>query len=325
MLEIGQIKLDVPFLQAPLSGYSDYAMRKLARDFGAPLTFAGVMLAKSAANPKVLKKPVFVPGDDEHPIGAQILGREPEIMATAASGLEQAGYDLIDLNFACPAPKVLARGRGGCLINEPEKAIEIYKRVRQAVSCPVTVKIRAGYDNSEQSMDNFWRIITALSEERVDAIIVHGRSVLQRFSGASDWEILGQIKREFASTTIIGSGDLLNAEAAANILKTGKIDGVLIARGAIGNPWIFSRLRALLEGKEPPAAISIKAQGQVIRQHLELVCQLYEKKKAVRYMRKFLVNYCRLHTHRKKVQTNLLEANSKDELLAVIRQWYELD
>lgn len=325
MLEIGQIKLDVPFLQAPLSGYSDYAMRKLARDFGAPLTFAGVMLAKSAANPKVLKKPVFVPGDDEHPIGAQILGREPEIMATAAGRLEQAGYDLIDLNFACPAPKVLARSRGGFLINEPEKAIEIYKRVRQAVSCPVTVKIRAGYDNSEQSMDNFWRIITALSEERVDAITVHGRNVLQRFSGASDWEILGQIKRKFASTTIIGSGDLLNAEAAAKVLKTGKIDGVLIARGAIGNPWIFSRLRAILEGKKPPAAISIKAQGQVIRQHLELVCQLYEKKKAVRYMRKFLVNYCRLHPHRKKVQTNLLEANSKDELLAVIRQWYELD
>ena len=159
MLKIGNVTLDVPFFQAPLSGYSDYPMRKMARDFGAPLTFSGVMLAKSAANPKVLAKAVFRPGEDEHPIGAQILGAEPEVMAAAAKALVGVGYDLIDLNFACPAPKVLRRHRGGYLLNEPEKVIQIYRCVRSAVSCPVIMKLRIGFDSSEASRENFHQIV----------------------------------------------------------------------------------------------------------------------------------------------------------------------
>ncbi|MCX5634359.1 MAG: tRNA-dihydrouridine synthase, partial [Planctomycetota bacterium] len=119
MLKLGQLLLNAPFFQASLSGYSDYAMRRLAIDFGAPLTFAGVMLAKSAAHPKVIKKPEFQPHKDEHPIGAQLLGNEPEIMVKAAQAVTNIGYDVLDLNFACPAPKVLRRCRGGYMMQEP--------------------------------------------------------------------------------------------------------------------------------------------------------------------------------------------------------------
>ena len=133
MLKIGNINLSVPFVQAPLSGYSDYAMRRLGLDFGVPMTFSGVMLAKSAAHPKLLRNPLFRPHDDEHPVGAQILSNDPATMAKAARALEGAGYDVIDLNFACPAPKVLRSRRGGYLLKEPETVIEIYRRVRDAV------------------------------------------------------------------------------------------------------------------------------------------------------------------------------------------------
>ncbi|MBW8001620.1 MAG: tRNA-dihydrouridine synthase family protein [Planctomycetes bacterium] len=322
MLKIGSIELSVPFLQAPLSGYSDYAMRRLARDFGAPLTFLGVMLAKSAANVKVLKKDIFIPREDEHPIGAQILGREPEVMAAGAKCLEGAGYDLIDLNFACPAPKVLARGRGGYLINEPEKALEIYRSVRAAVKCPVTAKLRIGYDGSAESRENFWEIAECLSAEGIDAIAIHGRYVKQRFRDASDWAILTEAKERLGGTTIIGSGDLLDAESAAKALSDSGVDGVLIARGAIGNPWIFRELRSILEGGEKCGEPSITEQGEVILRHFELVSELYDDGKAVRYMRKFLVHYCRRHVERKRVQASMLEAENGEELSAAIKRWY---
>jgi tRNA-dihydrouridine synthase B len=324
MLKIGNITLDVPFFQAPLSGYSDYAMRKLARDYGVPFTFAGVMLAKSVIHPKILKKASFQPKDDEHPIGAQILGRTPATMAKAAKALAETGYDLIDINLACPAPKVLRRGRGGSLINEPDLAIEIYRRVREAVTCPVTVKIRTGFDDSQQSKDNFQKITSTLSEDGIDAIVIHGRNVLQKFTGTSDWKIPAELKKRFPRTTIFGSGDLLDAQKAAKMLKDSGVDGVAIARGAVGNPWIFRELRAILEGRQPSAPPDMKEQGQVVLEHFELVSQLYGEKKSVRYMRKFLARYCKLHPQRRKAQQSLLAANDREELLSAIKQWYEI-
>ncbi len=322
MLKLGNIGLEVPFFQAPLSGYSDYAMRKLGLSFGAPLTFAGVMLAKSATHPKVLRKPFFRPRDDEHPIGAQILGNDPLVMAAAAKELVAVGYDLIDLNFACPAPKVLRRRRGGWLLREPERIIEIYSRVRDAVSCPVLMKLRTGFNSSGAERDNFYRIVSVASEENIDAVVVHPRTVVQKFTGQADWELLAELKQQFPQTTIIGSGDLFDAQTGADLLKTTGVDGLLIARGAVGNPWIFRDLRAVLAGKPIPERPGIEEQGRTILEHFELVAGIYKLQKAVRFIRKFLVNYCKLHPKRKEAQKTLLAAGNKKELLAGIKHWY---
>ena len=203
MLKLGNLKLRVPFIQAPLSGYSDLAMRRLALDFGAPLTFSGVMLAKSAANPRVLRNPVFRPGDNEHPVGAQILGNDPATMANAARALQNAGYDIIDLNFACPTPKVIRRQRGGYLLKAPERVMEIYGRVREAVVCPVTIKLRTGFDSCLESYNNFYKIVSEFSKWKVDALTIHARTVLQKFTGEVDWDLLAEIKRNFPKTLII--------------------------------------------------------------------------------------------------------------------------
>lgn len=322
MLKLGNLILNVPFFQAPLSGYSDYAMRRLGLDFGAPLTFAGVMLAKSAAHPKVLRKSAFRPHDDEHPVGAQILGTDPETMAKAARALQEIGYDIIDLNFACPAPKVLRRQRGGYLLNDPETVMRIYDRVRDAVTCPVTMKLRTGYDSSEQSSDSFHRIVAEAAERNIDALTIHGRTVLQKFGGDADWDILAEIKKRFAETTIIGSGDLFDPQTIVQRLKTSNIDGVLIARGAVGNPWIYEGLHAALKGEPAPPKPSIAEQAEVIVKHFERICQLHEPTRAVKYFRKFLVQYCRLHPSRRQVHRALIAANDKPEFLAAMKECY---
>ncbi|MBN1391902.1 MAG: tRNA-dihydrouridine synthase [Sedimentisphaerales bacterium] len=318
MLKIGRINLDVPYFQASLAGYSDYAMRAVARDCGAPLTCAGAMLAKSVIHPKVFNSPTFKPGDDEHPIGAQLLGEDPEIMAKAAKVVLKAGYDLIDLNFACPAPKVLRRKRGGFLLNEPDKAIEIYNAVREAVDCPVTMKLRTSF--ASRSYDNFWDICSRAAADEVDALIVHPRAVCQRFAGEADWQFLSEVKKKFPDTTIIGSGDLFSAEVTINNIKSSGVDGAVIARGAVGNPWIFGQLR---DGDKfvPP---TLSERGQVILKHFSLVCKLYGDKKGIRHFRKFAVAYSKLHPSRKKAQKALFLAKTSGEFFAAVKQWYEL-
>jgi tRNA-dihydrouridine synthase B len=318
MLKIGNIILDVPFFQASLSGYSDYAMRAIARDCGAPMTFAGAMLAKSVIHPKVFNNPSFKPGDDEHPIGAQLLGEDPEIMARAAKVVWKAGFDLIDLNFACPAPKVIRRKRGGFLLNDPDKVIEIYNAVKESVDCPVTMKLRTSFEN--QSYDNFWDISSRAAAGKVDALIVHPRAVCQRFTGSANWQFLSEVKKQFPRTIIFGSGDLFSVDTIKNNIKNTGVDGAVIARGAIGNPWIFNQLRAGNDFLAP----TLEQQGRVILKHFYLVCKLYEHKKAIRYFRKFAVAYCKLHPFRKKAQKALFSAKTTEEFLAVVKQWYGL-
>ena len=322
MIKLGNIKLDMPFFQAPLSGYSDWAMREVAREHRAPLTFEGVMLAKSVINPKILRKKEFRPRENEYPVGAQILGTEPDIMAQAAKNLADIGYDILDINFACPAPKVLRRGRGGHLLNNPELVLEIYREVRQAVSCPLTVKIRIGYDESQQSEDNFWQICEGLVNEGIDGIVIHGRTTVQKYFGKSSWDRIRQAKLRFPNTTIVGSGDIFSPEDVVDRLRETNVDGVLIARGAVGNPWIFSDARALIEGTPIPERPNIEEVGRTMLTHFLRITDIYQIYKCVGYFRKFACKYGRLHPQRKKANYDICMAKNKDELLAAILKWY---
>jgi len=322
MLQLGYLKLDAPFFQASLSGYSDRPMRMLAREFGAPLTFTGVMLSTIIRQPRALKRPMVAVHDDEHPIGAQILGNDPETMVGAAQALHGIGYDLIDLNFACPAPKVLRRERGGYMLNSPDLIIEIFKRVRDAVSCPLLMKLRIGVDDSAESRENFWKVCEGVCSCGLDAVIVHGRTVRQKYRGAADWETVAQVKRRFPKMTVIGSGDLFTAESVAQRLAGAGIDGVTIARGAVGNPWIFPEVRAVLDGRPKPAPPTLAEQGEVIRRHFLAVLDFYQRQKGIAYFRKFSVGYCKRHPLRKKAQLALMAGENEEEVLAAITEWF---
>ncbi len=322
MVNIGDIALDVPFFQAPLSGYTDYAMRKLSFEMGCPLAFTGVMLDKIAVHPKAVRKLKFQPGVDERPVGAQVMGSTPEVMAQASAAFEKMGYDLIDLNFACPAPKVLRRGRGGCMLTKPEAAIEIFKQVRDAVKCPVTVKLRICYGYLDGTLENFWQICEGLSNAGVDAIAIHGRSVKGMYRGKADWETIRQVKEKFPATKIFGSGDIMDAETAFERYKSMGIDGIVIARGAIGNPWIFREARALFEGKPVPEGPSLHEQGVMMLRHFEMLLKLNPERKSVPYFRKFSARYCKRHPQRKHVLMALLKPNTRKGIHDAIRLWY---
>jgi len=321
-LKLGSLALEVPFFQASLSGYSDYAMRSLARRFGSPFTMADMMLAKSAANPRVLRKACFRPQADEHPIGAQIVGRTPATMAKAARDLVVAGYDVIDLNFACPAPKVLRRGRGGALLNEPDTVIDILKATRDAVSCPILMKLRIGMNHKPESLDNFWQIVTRSVENGVDALVIHGRTVSERYRNKADWNLPAAVKRSLPHATIVGSGDIFDPAATAELMKKTGLDGFIVARGAMGNPWIFRDLRCVWENRPLPPPPGLDEQRLVILEHLEQVLQNYPERKAVGIFRKYAVGYARRHPKRKQTLMAFMKAKTRAEAEAAINKWY---
>jgi tRNA-dihydrouridine synthase B len=321
-LTLGNLVLDVPFFQASLSGYSDHAMRRLARRFGCPFTLTGVLLDKSMANPRVLRKGCFRPGEDEHPIGAQILGKTPATMAQAARDLVAVGYDLIDINIACPAPKVLRRGRGGALLADPNTVIAILKSVRDAVNCPVTMKLRTGLNHQPPSPDNFWEIVTRSIEAGVDALVIHGRTVSERYRGTADWDTLATVKQRFPQATIIGSGDIFDAQASMALLKKTGIDGFIVARGAVGNPWLFQELRCLHENIPLPPPPTFREQRDVILQHLDDVLLEHKERRGVGYFRKFAVNYTRRHPQRKQLVRAVVAAQTRAEVVAALDGYY---
>lgn len=323
-LILGNIELDMPVFQAPLSGYTDFAMRQLGRDFGCKLTFAGLMLAKSAAHPKVLRKIHDGSLGAEYPLGGQLLGRDSHEMIAGGKALLANGFDLIDLNFACPARKVLMRGRGGALLREPELAIQIFKDVRREISCPLLIKLRAGYGTSEKSKNSFLQICEAAAEYGAEAVVVHGRTVTQKYRGKADWKIIADVKRrlERSQTKVVGSGDLFSGEDVKNRLEQTGIDGVIIARGAIGNPWIYDQIRASLNNQPQPERPTVKQVGQVMDRHLEMILRIFASGKAVGYFRKFAVHYCKFHPERKDVQADFMGAKHIEELKNAIEKWF---
>lgn len=322
MLKLGSLNLEVPFFQAPLSGYTDFAMRTLARRFGAPLTFTGVLLDKIALHPAAVRKLGLAPDNDEHPVGAQILGADPVKMSQAAANFENMGFDIIDLNFACPAPKVLRRGRGGALMTEPQTVTEIYKTVRDKVKCPVTVKLRTGRGSGSENREKFWQICENLTDCGIDAMTIHGRTVLQRYRDTADWNILAQVKKKYPDTVIVGSGDMFVAEDIVKKVKDAGIDGALIARGAVGNPWLFADLCALYKGQPRPEPPGMDKQAEVILSHYDMIAKRLAGIKGIRYFRKFAAGYCKRHPERKKAQLALMAVKNREQICDALKKWF---
>ncbi|MFO0948064.1 MAG: tRNA-dihydrouridine synthase family protein [Planctomycetota bacterium] len=205
---LGGIPFASPFTLAALSGYSDMGMRVVCRELGASLTRNEVVLdqfimdnGRGARSGKHLD-----PMD--RPIGAQLMGNDPDTMGQAAERMVGFGYDFVDINFGCPVKKVLGRCRGGFLLSEPETAIQMVERVVDAVEVPVTVKMRRGMDDTQDSRDRFWRILGHAVDRGIVGVTVHGRTVHQRYEGPAKWDILAEVKRRYPHLVVFGSGDL---------------------------------------------------------------------------------------------------------------------
>ena len=321
-LRLGNLRIAGPFFQGALSGYTDRAMRTIAREHGASLTFAGLMLDKVTLHPPALEKGLFRLGEDEHPVGGQLLGSDPEMMAAAAGTLVEMGFDLVDLNFACPAPKIIRKARGGYLLNNPERVIAIFRRVRQAVACPVTLKLRIGVSDTAADREAFWQVCRSAAAEGIDGLLIHGRTVEQNYRGRAEWETVSQVKREFPGVAVMGSGDIDSAETACRRLGEHRLDGISVARAAIGNPWIFQELRARQAGTAEPPGPDLGEQGAVMLRHFAMMRELYPPYKAVINFRKISIRYAKRHPQRRLVHTALLKAGTPEEVVAAVKNWY---
>lgn len=324
MLSIGSVQLDAPFCQASLAGYSDAPMRRLAREYGCPYTLNEVVLDKLVGVRGRRMRRLLTIADDEHPVGGQLMGSEPEQFAAAADRLVTHGYDVIDINFGCPVKKVLGRCRGGFLLSTPDTAREIIRRVYDAVSGrrPVTLKMRRGMDDTAESEHNFFTLLDAALEIGVVAVTVHARTVKQRYLGPSNWAFLARVKKHAGGCTIFGSGDLFTAEDCRRMLEQTGVDGCSIARGAIGNPFIFNELRELLAGRPLPPPPTIAQQRRAIERHFELMCELYGEEDARRQFTKFGVRYSELHPCAGEVKRAFLGIQAPADRTALLDRWY---
>lgn len=325
MLKIGSLKLAEPVVQAALSGYSDLPMRRLARRFGVEYTMNEVALDRLVVQPGRKRRRILDLADDDHPVGGQLIGADPDDFGPAAAAMSEAGYDVIDLNFACPVRKVLGRGRGGFLLSQPDVALDIVHRVYDAVgaSRPITVKMRRGLDDRPESARDFFTILDGAFETGVSAITIHGRTVRQRYVGPSRWSFLAKVKSHVGDRVIIGSGDLFSAEACRRMLDETGVDGVSIARGCVGNPWIFEECRALWRGDPLPPPPSVARQGAVVADHWADCVAVHGERVAARIMRKFGIKYSEHHPRAIEVRDAFVAVKRMDDVARVLETWYD--
>ncbi|MBR5415780.1 MAG: tRNA-dihydrouridine synthase [Thermoguttaceae bacterium] len=329
LLNIGSLSFSPPVMQAALSGYSDAPMRRMAKRFGAPFTLAEVFLDQFVLDVSKKRKARFYLAvkESDHPCGAQVMGSDPDEIVPAALRLVEFGFDLIDLNFACPVPKVLARGRGGALMKDVPRALKIAARVRDALPerIPLTVKLRKSFDDAPEHADALFELLEGLFGLGIGAVTLHGRTVRERYTGVADWRIVRRAA-DFVHARggkILGSGDLFSAETVLRRIAEANVDGVAIARGAIGNPWIFREINALFAGEPFPPPPSIGEQYDVIRQHWSLSEELYGFRRASTEMRKFLLKYAEFHPRKEELRMAFVKFKSAEELERIFKAYYE--
>jgi nifR3 family TIM-barrel protein len=326
-LKIGPVDVGFPVVQAALSGYSDRAMRLVSRRLGASYALCEVLIDRFILEARRRATRRFATCDEDHPAGGQLMGAVPAEFGEAAGKLAAVGFDVIDINFGCPVKKVLGRNRGGFLLSDPATALEIVERVREAVPAliPVTVKMRRGLDDTDESRDKFFTIFDGAFERGVAAITVHGRTVQQRYIGPSRWEFLREVKQHAGQRTVLGSGDLFTAQACIDMLTETGVDGVTVARGAIGNPWIFAQARALAAGEPLPLPPSVHEQRDVIAEHYRISEEIYGPDHCGRQMRKFGIKYSRLHPVPQAVRDAFVAVSKPGEWRTALDRWYRDD
>jgi len=328
-MRFGNLDIRFPVIQAALSGYSDAPMRRMARHFGAEFTLCEVLLDQFVIAVSKRKSRLYFADSDDHPCGAQLMGSEPTQFVAAAKRLVDEGFDLIDLNFACPVKKVLGRGRGGFLLTEPKTALEIVEKVRKGMSdsVPLTLKLRKGFDESPLSEQRFFEILDGAVDLGVCGVTVHGRTVRQRYEGQNDWEFIRRVKehlveRNRSDVTVIGSGDLFTAKTCMMRLRESGADGLALARGVIGNPWLFRDVKALWNDQPIPLPPTLEEQRKTIADHFRLSVELYGEKRAATTMRAFGVKYALLHPQTDEVRQAFVRVKNAADWNAVLEKYF---
>ena len=324
-LRIGHLEPALPAVQAALSGYSDLAMRTVARERGAPYALNEVVLDALVLQKGKLQKRILSVPEHDHPVGGQLMGSRPETFGEAARELVRAGYDVVDVNFGCPVNKVLGRHRGGWLLQEPETALAMVDAVLQAVAgdAPVTVKMRRGSDDSAEAEARFWRILEGAIARGIAAVTVHPRTVAQKYVGPSRWSFLREVRRRVGAFPLLGSGDLFSAYDVVDMLRETGVDGVTVARGCIGNPFVFGQIRDLLSGASPRRPTCAE-QRAAIRRHWEVALPFYgDERRALPPVRMHVIKYGQYHADPVWARERLVAIRGPEQLLPAVEEVFD--
>lgn len=281
-MKIGNVEIKTPIALAPIAGVTDMAFRQVCRSFGAGYVETEMVSAKALSfNDKKSFELMELAGD-EHPCAIQIFGNEPDVMANAAKLAVEKGADIVDINMGCPAPKIANNGSGSALMKNPSLCGEIVQAVKSAVNIPLTVKIRKGFDeNTLTAVD----VAKECEKNGVDAVIVHGRTRQQYYSGQCDLDIIKAVK-ENVSVTVIGNGDIRDIKSAEKMLDYTGCDGLMIARAALGSPWFFKTLKEYFEKGIIIESPSPEQRLKIMADHIELVCKYKGEKMGMLQSRK---------------------------------------
>lgn len=315
MLKIGNVALSNPVVAAPLAGVSDRAGREIARRFGCGLVYTEMISDMGLVYGQQKTRELADCSQEPGPIAAQIFGSEPAAMAKGAGILEKLGPAIIDINMGCPAPKIVRNGEGAALMREPELCRSIIRAVRDAVSIPVTIKIRKGWDDNSV---NCLEIAALAEEEGVSAVALHPRTRMQYFAGHADWEMIAALKK-VVRIPVIGNGDIWHAEDASRMMAETGCDAVMIGRAAMGYPFIFREVAALLECGQRVPEPEISERIETAVQHLDLTCRYKGEYLGVREMRKQFAWYIKGCRGASRIRELINLAETRDALIAAIR------
>ena len=315
-LKIGNVMLENNVILAPMAGVTDLPYRVLCREQGCGLVCMEMVSAKAVLYNNRNTKELLQVDERERPVSLQLFGSDPHILSDIAARLEEGPYDIFDINMGCPVPKIVKNGEGSALMKDPALVEEILSAMVKAVKKPVTVKIRKGFDDASVNAVEIAKIAEACG---VAAVAVHGRTREQFYSGKADWDIIRRVK-EAVRIPVIGNGDVFTAEDAKRLVDTTGCDGIMVARGAKGNPWIFREITEYLDTGKKPERPSVEELKEMILRHGRMMLKFKGELAGMREMRKHVSWYTAGYPNSAALRNDINMVSSMEELEALIKE-----
>lgn len=316
-MNIGNVMVDNPTVLAPLAGITNLPMRLMVKEAGCGLVCSEMISSNGLVHQSEKTYRLMDSCPEEKPLSVQIFGSDPGIMAEAAQIVAASGADIVDINFGCSVKKVLKTGSGSALMKAPGRAREVLSAIRRAVSIPVTIKIRSGWDSSgAQALE-----IAGIAEDcGVDAIAVHPRTATQGFRGKADWKIITAVKKQ-AGIPVLGNGDIQTAEDALRMLAQTGCDGVMIGRAAIGNPWIFAGIQTFLENRGPYEKPGLEQRFEGMLRYLRSSVKYFGEKHACYMMRSRLCWFVKGLRNSSRFREAIKKVSTEQQAVALILEY----